>query len=158
MNPNTRRTPHSQQGVAAVEMALVLIPLMLLLFGITEFGRALYLYNTIAKATRDGARYLSTQGPGDASEITSARCLVVYGNTACTGSPLVPGLTTGQVSVCDASAYTGCGSTHASQPTGSGVINLVTVRVTGYAFTSAVPFLIQSITFNDISTTMRQVL
>ena len=150
-----KQSLYRQQGVAAVEMALVLIPLVTLLFGITEFGRALYQYNTLAKATRDGARYLSAQGPGDAAEIGKAQCLVVYGNDACNGSPLVPGLTTAQVTVCDA---TSCPSTNASQATGSGVINLVTVTVTGFAFSSAVPFVVPNITFNNISTTMRQIL
>ncbi len=148
-----KRSLYRQRGVAAVEMGIVLIPLVTLLFGITEFGRAFYQYNTLAKATRDGARYLSQQGPGDATEIGIAKCLVVYGNQDCTGSPLVPGLTTAQVSVCDS---TTCPSTHWQQGV-SPPINLVTVTVTGYAFFSAVPFVVPNITFNDISTTMRQV-
>ena len=150
-----KKSLYKQRGAAAVEMGLLLIPLVVLLFGITEFGRAFYLYNTVAKATRDGARYLSSQGPGDATEIGIAQCLVVYGNSACTGSPLAPGLTTANVNVCDA---TNCASTHASQATGSGVINLVTVTVAGYSFVSAVPFVVPDIVFNDVSTTMRQIL
>ena len=149
------KSAYEQRGVAAVEMGLVLIPLVVLLFGITEFGRAIYLYNTIAKATRDGARHLSSQGPGEAAEIGKAQCLVVYGNGSCSGSPLVPGLSTAQVSVCDA---TNCASTHAAQPIGSGVINLVTVTVTGYAFASMMPLVVPNIVFNDVSTTMRQIL
>lgn len=45
-----------QQGVAAVEFALVAILLFTLIFGIIEFGRGLFIWNSIAEATRMGAR------------------------------------------------------------------------------------------------------
>lgn len=148
-----------QRGVAAVELGIVLIPLVLLAFGITEFGRAIYQYNALAKATRDATRFLSAQGPGDANDISAAKCLTVYGNKACTGNPLIPNLTTAMVTVCDSS---NCPS-HLNQTTStesgvSGPINLVTVTVTGYPFTSLVPFVVPSMAFGEISTTMRQVL
>ena len=137
-----------------MEMGIVLIPLTVLTFGITELGRARYQYNASAKATRDAARFLSAQGPG--MGYAEAKNLVVCGQTeSCGDSSLVPGLTTTMVGICDSVA---CASTHASQPTGSGVINLVTVTVTGYPFTSVVPFVVPSMTFNPISTTMRQIL
>ncbi|QDL37127.1 TadE/TadG family type IV pilus assembly protein [Rhodoferax sediminis] len=148
-------THRKQRGVAAVELGILLIPLVLLVFGITEFGRAIYQYNTLVKATRNAARFLSAQGPGDPADVTTAQCLAVYGNQACTGSALVPALTAAMVSVCDSVS---CPTTNQNQPTGSGVINLVTVTITGYPFTSLVPFVMPSITFGDISTTMRQVL
>lgn len=149
------RNPHKQRGVAAVELAILLIPLVLLAFGITEFGRAIYQYNALAKATRDAVRFLSAQGPGDAGAIATARCLAVYGSrTTCSGTPLTPALTTAMVNICDSS---NCPS-HQNQATGSGVINLVTVTITAYPFTSLVPFVMPNITFGPISTTMRQVL
>lgn len=49
-----------QRGVAAVEFALVVFILLLAVAGIVEFGRTFWYYNALAKATRDGARYLST--------------------------------------------------------------------------------------------------
>jgi Flp pilus assembly protein TadG len=141
-----------QRGVAAVEFAILMTFILVpLLFGITEFGRAMYQYNTLLKGTRDAARFLSMQGPGDPADIGVAQCLTVYGNKTCTGSPLVPNLTTAMVSVCDSSI---CPS-HLNQPTGSGVVNLVSVTVSGYAFTSLVPFVVPGFTFDDISTTMR---
>ena len=81
-----------QKGVAAVELALLLIPLTTLVFGITEFGRAIYQYNTIAKGTRDAARYLTQTTPGNGASRAAARCLVVFGNRACSGAPLVTGM------------------------------------------------------------------
>lgn len=147
-------TYQKQRGVAAVELGLILIPLVLLAFGITEFGRAIYQYNSLTKATRDATRFLSAQGAGDANDISAAKCLAVYGNKTCTSPVLVPNLTTAMVSVCDSS---NCPN-HQNQATGSGVINLITVTVNGYPFNSLVPFVVPSITFGPVSTTMRQVL
>lgn len=150
-----------QRGAAAVELGILMAVLLPLTFGTTELGRAIYQYNTLCKASRDAARYLSSQGPGDAADIAIAQCLAVYGNMACTGSVLAPGLTAAMVEVCDSS---NCPGTHQNQPTGSGVINLVTVTINGYQFTPAVPFNLfgalngATLDFSPISTTMRQIL
>lgn len=141
------------RGVASVELAFLMIPLLLLTFGTTEFGRAIYQYNTLAKSTRDAARYLSAQSAGDAVDVATAQCLAVYGNTDCTGTVLLPGLTASMVTVCDSVS---CPSTHLNQTTGSGVLNLVTVTISGYQFTSLVPFIAPNLAFKNISTTMRQ--
>lgn len=142
-----------QRGVAAVEFAILLPLLLLIVFGITEFGRALYSYNTIVKGTRDAARYVMTQQPGGGADAV-AQCLAVYGNPGCTGSPLAPGLAIAMVSVCD---WQRCPGTHQAQGSAP-VVNLVTVTVTGYAFQSIVPFVtanVSSLTFAPISTTMK---
>lgn len=146
-----------QKGVAAVEFGLLLIPLVTLAFGITELGRAMYQYNAISKATRDAARYMSMQTPGSAGAMTTARCLVVHGNPACSGSSLAPGLTLANVTVKDSSTNPG---THALQPVSvgggpvTGVANLVTVEVSGFQFVSLVSFVVPNITFGTIGTTM----
>ncbi len=89
-----------EQGTQLIELALV-IPVMLLLLGATaEFGRFFYTYSTLAKATRDGARYLISQPVGTAD--VAARNLVVYGNTAGTGTPLVAGLDASKVNIAGA--------------------------------------------------------
>lgn len=45
-----------QRGVAAVEFALVAILFFLLLLGVMEFGRLLYVWNTVQEVTRNAAR------------------------------------------------------------------------------------------------------
>lgn len=57
-------------GVAAVEFALVLPFLMLLLAGIMDFGRAYSLRVTLTNAAREGARY-AAGNPTDTSGIAS---------------------------------------------------------------------------------------
>ena len=142
-----------QRGVAAVELGILMVILVPLLFGITEFGRAIYQFNALTKSTRDAARILSSQGAGDANDLATAQNLAVYGQLTSTGTPIVPNLNTAMVAVCDSSS---CPADHQNVPTGSGVINLVTVTVSGYPFTSLVPFVVPSVTFSPISTTMRQ--
>ena len=140
------------RGVAAVELALLLTPLLVLLFGVTELGRAIYTYNTLDKTVRDAARHLSKNGPGDAVIAAEARCLAVHGTLDCSGSPVATGLATTGVSICDASL---CPSTHAGQSTGLGAVNLVTVGITGYDWSSAVQWVIPDMRFNTISVTLR---
>lgn len=134
-----------QKGVAAVEFGLLLIPLVMLAFGITEFGRAMYQYNTIAKGARDAVRYISMKSPGGTDDAV-ARCLVGYGNTDCKGDPLVSGFSeTAKVAVKN--------SLLQSIP-GGGMANLVTVEVTGFKFVSLVSFVVPDITFGPIGATM----
>lgn len=156
---NRRR---KQSGVAAVEFAILLVPMLTILFGIAEFGRVMYEYNTIAKAARDAARLMSTQAPSDPDYpalVNSATCLAVYGSQGCTGAPLLPGMTTAMVSLCDPLS---CAATHANVATGTGVINLVTVTIGGannpYTFNSLAPFGVPSFNFGPVSVTMRQIL
>jgi Flp pilus assembly protein TadG len=128
-----------QSGVAAVELALVLPLLVLLVFGTFQFGRSLSYYNILVKSVRDGARHLTLYAPGDAARITEAKCLVVYGKFPCSNADasLVPGLALTNVSVCDRIS---CPGTHNLQSitdpsTGTiiGVANLVTISITGYS-------------------------
>lgn len=85
-----KRPPNShavsgQKGVAAIEMA-VMLPLLILIFtGLVEYGRLMWHYDALAKATRDAARFLADE-PLDSnnkipvSSISDARNMV--GNAA----------------------------------------------------------------------------
>ena len=135
-----------QKGTAIVEFALILPLLLLLTMITTEFGRAIYQYNTIVKSLRNATRYLSLQTPN--TKITEAKNLVVFGNIAGTGPALVPGLTLAQVA-------TPTWQTSGSAP----LINTVKITVTGYTFRSMVTSVF-GVTFGDklfadISATMR---
>lgn len=50
---------HRQDGVALVELALVLTILLTLMAGVVEFGRAFWYYEVLTRATRDAARNMS---------------------------------------------------------------------------------------------------
>lgn len=148
-----------QHGSVTVELAILLIPLIVLAFGVTEYGRAIYQYNAITKGVRDSVRHLSQYAPGDAARIAEAKCLAAYGKTNCTDAdtPLVPGLSTSNVTVRDRSVSTDAPN-YNLQETGRGTVNLVAVEVNGYSFTSLVPFVVPDFTFGTIRATMLQVL
>jgi Flp pilus assembly protein TadG len=71
-----------QRGVAAVEFALLLILLLMIVSGVIEFGRTFWYYDALTKATRDGARFLSdaresTEVALNTTHITTAENMVV---------------------------------------------------------------------------------
>lgn len=90
-----------------VEFAIALPLLLFLLFAMAEFGRMLYQYNILMQASRDASRYIAGQAWDSRLgrvELTSpllseTRNIAVYGLPVASGTPVVPGLTTGMVSV-----------------------------------------------------------
>ena len=86
------------RGLQLVELAITL-PIMVLLFAAAaEFGRYFQEYTTLAKGSRVAARYLATACINGADD-SAAKNLVVYGNVAGTGSPIVNGLQTTNVTI-----------------------------------------------------------
>ncbi|MES2633733.1 MAG: TadE/TadG family type IV pilus assembly protein [Pseudomonadota bacterium] len=138
------RPSRSIRGVASVELAVLLIPLVIMAFGMTELGRAFYHYNALVKSVRNASRYLSMHQRNEVN--AQARCLAVHGNTSCSGDPLLPGLETGMVAI----------TYEAAVPTGHGSIDLVTVTISGYPFSTLTAMPVDAMRFGDISATMRQ--
>ncbi len=64
----SRRRGH-ERGQALVEFSLVLIPFLLILLGITDLGRGIYMYNGVAQAAREIARTTSVH-PCDTTQPT----------------------------------------------------------------------------------------
>lgn len=115
------RFRRDEQGVQLLELALVL-PIMLLLFaGVAEFGRYFYEYTTLAKGARLGARYLANKSvtSGKVDWKGNAKSLVIYGNIAGTGDPILPGLEPGNVDI-----------QYAGGP--AGIPDTVTVKIINY--------------------------
>lgn len=57
------------RGQAFVEFAIILPILLLLVFGIAEFGRFLYLKNSATNASREGARKAAVTSPWNSSSV-----------------------------------------------------------------------------------------
>jgi Flp pilus assembly protein TadG len=92
------RLVRREDGSSIIELAIVFPILLLLFVGTAELGRLFYTYTTLAKATKVGARYLSTSRDAKSSNVTTiaavklkAQNLVVYG---CTDRTLAPCSTT----------------------------------------------------------------
>ncbi len=58
-----RRFRKDASGAVLIEHTLVFVMLMVLTFGLIEFGLVLYQYNAAETATSVGARFIATRGP-----------------------------------------------------------------------------------------------
>ncbi len=90
-----------------VEFMIVLPVVLFIMLGVTEIGRVLMRYNVLTKSMQDAGRHASVYALAGASQVvnidaaldTELRNLVVYGNTLGAGTPLLDGLTPGQVTI-----------------------------------------------------------
>lgn len=95
----------SERGAAAVEFALVVPLLLLLMLGIVEFGRAFFIQSTLSGAAREGVRIMalstnpaSAQADAKAATIAAAPGLgLTSGQITVTPSPSCP--TTGTAEI-----------------------------------------------------------
>ena len=85
----------SDKGAAAVEFAIVLVPLILLVMGIIDFGRAYNQQLEITSAAREGARVMAIQ-PHSSSAARAATIAAANG--------LSPSLTNGQITISNCTA------------------------------------------------------
>lgn len=98
-----------QRGAAIVEFTIALPILLVLMLAVAEFGRAFLQFNALTRAVRDSARYVAANALNgttqtiDVSQTNAvygeAQNLVVYGSVTNSGTPLLNGLTTSDVTI-----------------------------------------------------------
>ena len=111
-----------ETGTQMIEFAIVFPMLLLLFAGTAELGRLFYTYTTLAKATRVGARYLSTV-PNVTTSTDAGKRMVLCGNpTSCGGAnpKILPNLEMNHVVV--------------TPPVAGASVRYVTVEITGYPY------------------------
>ncbi len=83
------RRLRSESGAVAVEFALVMVPLLLILLGIIDFGRAYGSQLSVSAAAREGVRSMAVQGVESTAK-----------NVAISAAgELSPALTTSQIAI-----------------------------------------------------------
>lgn len=55
---------HAERGASMVEFAIASSALLLIMFGILEFGRVMYTYHTVSNAARLASRWAIVRGSG----------------------------------------------------------------------------------------------
>jgi Flp pilus assembly protein TadG len=137
----------SEKGQSLVEFALVTLFFFTLLFGITEFGRALWTWNSIVQATRTGARYAVVEAP--TSDDMQIMKVVAYNDPNATSSntPVVPGLSETNVRV----RYLNNDGTVAAN---KNLADLIEVSVINFQFNFLVPLFGSRISLPSFTTSL----
>ena len=112
MRRNWRKPISCQRGAVLAEMALVTPILLLMLLATAEVTRAFVDHNTLTKAVRSGARYVAANAFQGTTGVVfvgvalraETQNLIVYGNIAGTGAPVLPGLIPADITITDVGA------------------------------------------------------
>jgi Flp pilus assembly protein TadG len=131
------RIKKNERGSTLVEFAIGVTVFVTAMFAVLEFGRALWVHNALSDAARRGARYAVLHSAGSDAEIKN---IVVYGNAAGTGQPMLNDLTTANVNV----VYNNFGLNDGT----------VAVSITGYQFQLVIPIFGKTITMPSYTTTL----
>jgi Flp pilus assembly protein TadG len=114
----------TQRGATLVEFAIGATVFVTALFAVLEFGRALWVHNALTDAARRGARYAVVNSNADSAAVKN---VVVYGNPAGGGTPLINNLSTANVNV-----------NYSTFGVGEGTVE---VSITNYQFQFVVPLI-----------------
>jgi len=130
--------PRSQQGIAAVETAIVAAVVLIVLFAVFEVARLFFVSNALEEATRRGARVAAVCQVND----PAIQRIAVYNTSGGTDSPILPGLTTANISV----RYISSDGVVVADPVTDFLnIDAVSVTVQNYRHELIIPFLYQTI-------------
>lgn len=101
------RFVRNERGTAMVEMAIVLPIIILFFLGMIDFGRAIFLYNNLTNAAREGARFGASQvqyapaapPAGPIQDTTRARIRDFSGQAVPAGATITATPTTSAITV-----------------------------------------------------------
>jgi len=127
---------NNERGATLVEFSIAATVFLTVMFGVIEFGRALWTHNALTDAARKGARYAVVH---TATDVGDVKKVVVYGDTTST-NPILDNLTTANVEV-TYSGFTLDGGT-------------VQVTIKDYDFNFVIPFIGTKIRMPKYTTTL----
>jgi Flp pilus assembly protein TadG len=126
-----------ERGSTLVEYSIAVTVFITAMFGVIEFGRALWVHNALTDATRRGARYAVLHSVNDIAQVKN---VVVYGDPAGGAKPIVPNLSTANVDVSYSQMAVNAGT--------------ATVKVSNYQFQFVVPIVGKTITMPSYTSTL----
>ena len=132
-----KKNNKNERGSTLVEFAIGVLVFATAMFAVLEFGRVLWAHNALTDAARRGARYAVLHTANDVDQVKN---VVVFGDAAGTGNPMLPNLTADNVNV----AYNGFGLNDGT----------VTVSITNYQFQLVIPMVGTTLTMPSYSTTL----
>lgn len=132
-----KKSGRDERGATLVEFAIGATVFLTVMFGVIEFGRALWTHNALADAARRGARYAVNHPTTDAAAVKN---VVIYGDPAGGTQPVVENLTTANVQV----QYSNFGLAQGT----------VSVQIINYQFKFVVPIVSTTINMPNYNTTL----
>ncbi|HXR92676.1 MAG TPA: TadE/TadG family type IV pilus assembly protein [Steroidobacteraceae bacterium] len=132
MNRITPANRRAESGLVMVEFAIIGAVFFVVLFAVIEFGRTLFVINTLTEASRRAARMAAVCPVGSAGPANAAV-------TGAGGNPVIGGLSTGNVVI----EYLDTNGAVLGNPaTGDyGAIRYVRARITGFTLPLVIPFI-----------------
>ncbi len=127
----------NERGSTLVEFSIGVTVFLTAMFGVMEFGRALWVHNALTDAARRGARYATMHSPNDVNLVKN---VVVYGDPAGSAQPMINNLTTANVNV----SYNNFGLNDGT----------VSVSITNYQFQFVIPIVGTTIMMPSYTTTL----
>lgn len=128
---------NKERGASLVEFSIAATVFLTVMFGVIEFGRALWTHNALADAARRGARYAVLNQESKKADVKK---MVVYGSLDAEAKPILDNLTTDNVEV----AYDGFGMD----------VGTVQVTIKEYDFKFIVPLVSTTIRMPKYTTTL----
>jgi Flp pilus assembly protein TadG len=149
----SRAIDNRSRGQALVEFALIFPVMVVVLFGVFDFGRAIYAYNTISNAARQGVRVAivnqnaagtgcaggNGSGPQDPTKMSAVDCAISAG--------IALGTTTSNVTI----TYMNATDTATCSPLAQGCLAVVTVTYKFVPITPVIGSIIGSIPMSSTS-------
>jgi Flp pilus assembly protein TadG len=134
------RDHQRERAQALVEFALVLPIFLLILFAIFDFGRAIYAYNAISNAAREGGRTAIINQYPDAVRAKAAQQATAVGlpTTDPGGCPAAGGSTTATSGICFALRTGPALGTACPTPPTLGCVAVINVKTTFTALTPVI--------------------
>jgi len=132
-----KNNKNNERGSTLVEFSIGVTVFVMAMFAVLEFGRLLWVHNALTDAARRGARYAVLHSSTDGDAVKN---VVVYGDAAGTGEPMLNDLSTTNVEV----NYNGFGLNDGT----------VSVSITNYEFEFVIPIIGTTITLPSYTTTL----
>jgi hypothetical protein len=145
MNHTTLAGRRAQCGLAMVEFAIIGAVFFIVLFAVIEFGRTLFVVNTLTEATRRGARMAAVCPVGSTAPANAAI-------NGANGSPVIGGLTSGNVVI----EYLDTSGAVLGSPAGADYnsIRYVRARITGFSLPLIIPFIMPTLSLTGFPATL----
>jgi hypothetical protein len=142
-------TNYRQRGTTTVEFAIIGAAMLMVLFGVIEIGRAMFVMNALSEATRRSAR-VATVCPVNDPSIAQVGLFNAPGST---GNRILGDLTAANIAV----QYLDADGGVVADPVGNFLqIHFVRTSIVNYQHRILIPFATSVFTTPDFATTLRR--